>query len=199
MACEVTTTAAPPSDIWAGVPGCDRAVLREGRLEVGETFDCRLGPDALVAVNRNRVTASLRDRHADDLLPHQTVFHGVGRSFVRHRREGVLAGATDDVAVVLVGRQAHRDVVERAGQRIQEHGVDEHAVPVAVAGTGVLQQVGSPGHGLHPARDDNVSIARGDHLVRQVDRVEAGQAELVDDDRRRGERDPRFRSGLACR
>ena len=53
------------------------------------------------------------------------------------------------------------------------------------------------GHRLHAAGDDDVELAGADQLVGQRDRVEAGQADLVDRQRRHGHRDAALDRGLA--
>ena len=64
--------------------------------------------------------------------------------------------------------------------------------PRRIAGAGVGQEVRGVGHGLHAAGDDDVGVAGLDHLVGQVDGVEAGQADLVD----RGGRDAHGDAGV---
>ena len=78
-----------------------------------------------------------------------------------------------DLLVVLLGGQAHGDVVEGIGQAVVHHGVDQRAVADAVAGTGAGEQVGRLGHRLHPAGHHDLGVTGPDHLVGQVDGVAA--------------------------
>ncbi len=77
------------------------------------------------------------------------------------------------------------------------HRVDDLLVAEPVAGAGAGEQVGRLRHGLHPAGDDDFSLARPDREVGEVDRVEAGQADLVDRGGRHRHRDAGLYRGLA--
>ena len=70
-------------------------------------------------------------------------------------------------------------------------------VAVLVALARLRQQVRRVGHRLHAAGDDDVELAGPDELVGQRDRVEAGQADLVDRQRGHVHRDAALDRGLA--
>jgi len=95
--------------------------------------------------------------------------------------------------------EAHGDVVERVGEAVVHHGVDQGGVPDAKAGAGARQEVRRLRHRLHPAGHHNVGVAGTDHLVSQVDRVETREADLVDGVRRDRHGDAAFDRGLARR
>ena len=72
-------------------------------------------------------------------------------------------------------------------------------VAVAEAAAGAGGDVRGVRHGLHAAGHDDVGLAGRDHLVGEVDRVEARQADLVDVDRRHVHRDAGLHGSLAAR
>ena len=86
----------------------------------------------------------------------------------------------DAPGVVSLRGKPHRALVERAGQAIEHHGVDDLLVADAVTGASAGQEVGGVGHGLHAARNDDVGFAGADHEIRQVDGLEPREAHLVD-------------------
>ncbi len=73
------------------------------------------------------------------------------------------------------------------------------AVTDAVAGPCPGQEVGGLGHGLHAAGHHDLGVAGADHLVGQVDGVEAREAHLVDGVGRYRHRDAGLGRGLAGR
>ena len=96
-------------------------------------------------------------------------------AFVARRGYRVLVGASDLVFVGVALRPlAHVFHLERAPQPVVDHGVDDDVVAQAVAGAGVSQEVRGVRHRLHAAGDDDVCVAGRDHLVGEVDRVDAG-------------------------
>ena len=100
-------------------------------------------------------------------------------------RELVLLLAGDaELAPAVLGGLAHGQVIEGIGQGVQGHRVEDLEGPVFVTGPGVRQQVRGPGHGLHPAGHDHVVLAEPDRLGGQRNGVQAGQADLVDRQRR---------------
>src|ERR1035438_2519975 len=129
-----------------GVASRDGPALAEGGLEPGQRLGRRPGPDPFIGVDGDRVAASLRDRDGSNLCLHPAFLNRVGGLLVRGRGKGVLALARDDVVVVLVRRQTHRCVVERASKGIEQHGIHEDAVSVAVPGPGVQKEVRGSGH-----------------------------------------------------
>ena len=72
-------------------------------------------------------------------------------------------------------------------------------VAVLVAGALAEQQVRGVGHRLHAAGHHDVELAGPDELVGQGDRVQAGEADLVDGQRRHGHRDAGLDRRLAGR
>ena len=99
----------------------------------------------------------------------------------------------------VLGRDAHVDVVEGVRESVVDHRVDELGVAHAGAEARARQQVGRARHVLHAAGDDDVDVARADHLGGDRDRLQARSAQHVD--RRRGHllRDPSGDRGLARR
>jgi hypothetical protein len=69
--------------------------------------------------------------------------------------------------------------VERAPEAVADHRVDQLTVVHAVALARVGKQVGRAGHRLHAAGDDDLGVACLDHLIGEVHRVDAGEADLV--------------------
>jgi hypothetical protein len=102
-----------------------------------------------------------------------------------------------ELRVVGLGGLPHRALVERAEQAVVRHRVDQRGVAVLESLARAGQQVRCVRHRLHPARDDDVVLARGDELVGEGDRIQAGQAHLVDRERRDGHRDTAFDGCLA--
>jgi hypothetical protein len=100
---------------------------------------------------------------------------------------------------VLLGAGAHGHLVEGAEEAVVHHRVDDLLVADAVPGARSGQEVGRLGHGLHAAGDDDVGLAVLDHLVGEVDGVEAGQAHLVDRGGGHRHRDAGVDGGLAGR
>ena len=75
-------------------------------------------------------------------------------------------------------------LVKGVGQAVQRHRVKHLDGAVLVPGPRPGQQVRGSGHGLHAARHDDVELAGPDELRGKRDRVQPGQAYLVDRDRR---------------
>jgi hypothetical protein len=166
----------------------DRAVLGEGGTQCRERLGGSAGPDTLVGVDDDRVALALLDRHRRDLVGEATFLLGGRGALVRLRRELVLRLTRDvaDLADVILGARAHVQGVEGAPQAVADHRVDDLVVAHAVAGARPRQQVRRVGHRLHAARDHDFGVAVVDHLVGEVQRVDAGEAHLVQ--RRRGNR-----------
>ena len=176
----------------------DRAVLGEGRPQAGQPLDGGPRPHAFIGRDRQRLTAALRDRHRDDLLVEDAELLRGGGELVGPGRELVLLLAGDaQLGVVRLGRLAHRALIEGAEQAVVGHRVDQRAVAVLVAAACAGQQVRRIRHRFHAARDDDVVLAGGNQLVGERDRVEPGQADLVDGEGGDGHRDAALDRGLA--
>jgi hypothetical protein len=188
----------PVGDLRGGT-GRDGAVLGEGRAQAGERLGRRVAPDALVGLELDRVALALLDEHRDDLVVEEPVLPAAGRELVGARREGVLLLAGEGLlaAVRRLGQQAHGLVREGVPEPVEGHVVAHRHVAVLVAGPALLQQVRGVGHRLLPTGDDDLELARPDELVGQRDRVEPGEADLVDRQRRHAHRDARRDRRLA--
>jgi hypothetical protein len=81
-------------------------------------------------------------------------------------------------------------IEERRPQAVVDHRVDQLRVPEPGALPPLRQDVGGVRHRLHPSGDGHLDLARPDHLVGHRDRGHAGQAHLVDRDRRYVLREP---------
>ena len=114
--------------------------------------------------------------------------------------EGVLLLAGEPQAgAVPLGGLAHGHLVVRVGQAVERHVVLHDHVAVLVPLPLVQQQVRGTGHGLHAAGHHDVHLAGADELVGQGDRVQSGQAHLVDRERRYAHGNARTDRGLAGR
>ena len=69
-------------------------------------------------------------------------------------------------------------------QPVVDHRVNHLAVAHARAEACLGEQVRRLGHGFHTARDDDFDLAGADQLVGKRDRVDAGETNLVNRDRR---------------
>ena len=75
-------------------------------------------------------------------------------------------------------------MLEGAEQAVVDHRIVDRVVTEAVSAARFQQQIGRVGHGLHAAGDGDVGLAAGDHLIREIDRIDPGETHLVDDRRR---------------
>lgn len=82
-------------------------------------------------------------------------------------------------------------------QPIVDHRVDEFALPQPLAPACPREQVGRVEHRLHATCHDGLELAEPDQLIRVGDRREAGQADIVERDRRNLRRDSSPDRGLA--
>ena len=98
-----------------------------------------------------------------------------------------------------IGGLAHRDVVEHVGQPVVGHRVEHLDRAVLVPRPRLRQQVRGVGHRLLSASHHDVELTGPDQLVGERDRVQAGQAHLVDRERRDGHRDAGLDRGLTSR
>ena len=113
-------------------------------------------------------------------------------------RELVLAltGEPADLADVLLGAGTHVHRVERAPEAVVDHRVDEIAVAHPVAAARAGKEIRRLRHRLHAAGDDDFGVTVLNHLVGEVDRVDAREAHLVDRHRGDGHRDAGLDRGL---
>jgi len=89
--------------------------------------------------------------------------------------------------------------VEGAPQAVLDDRVGQLGVAVAESAARAHRQVRGVRHALHAAGDHDVGLAGLDHLVGEVDRVQAREAHLVDVHGRDVHRDAGLRRGLAGR
>src|SRR6476620_11297928 len=184
-----------------GGPGRDRAVLAEGRTEPPQALRGGVRPDPLVGPELDRVALALRDRDRHDLVVEEAVLPRLRGELVAARGVLVLLvpGELQVALVGLLGQQAHRLVGEGVPQPVEGHVVAHAHVAVLEPLAALLEQVRGVGHGLLPTGHDDLELAGADELVGQGDRVEAGQADLVDGQRRDAHRDARLGGRLAGR
>ena len=181
----MTTTAAAPSEICDAEPAVIvPSLANAGRSRPSDStvVSARTPSSSLNSIG---VALALRDRDRDDLVVEQAVLGRARSQLVRPRRELVLLLAGEVVAsVVVLGGQAHRDLVDGAEQRVVGHRVHHRPVAVLDALAAADQDVRGVGHRLHATGDHDVELAGADQLVGQGDRIEPGQADLVDGQRR---------------
>ena len=104
----------------------------------------------------------------------QRAAHGLGgKRILVGAREAILRGSR-------IGEAAHELAVPGALQAVVEHVVEDFAVPQAIAGTGLEQQVGRVRHRLEPAGEHEIGAAGGDLVGAVHDGAHAGPAHLVD-------------------
>ena len=155
------------------------------RLETGQRLGGGVGADPLILGELQRITLALRDVHRHHLVGEDAVLPCRGRLLVRPRSELVLLGAGELVDVVaLLGERTHRLVGEHVVQAVVGHVVQNRDVAVLVAGAAVHQQVRRLRHGLLTTGHHHIELAGANELVSQRDGVDAGQAHLVDGQRR---------------
>src|SRR5437588_685104 len=83
---------------------------------------------------------------------------------------------THDLRVLL----HHVQLVERGRESVEDHRVDQLAVPDPIAEARLLQEIGRVRHRLHPAGDHALVLAGADHRVGDLDRADGRRAHLVD-------------------
>ena len=197
-ALEATITAAPPSEICEALPAVMLPALSKAGRSAARRLDGGVATDALVGVEDHRVALALGDLDLDDLVVEQPVLGGPGGPLVGLGGQLVLrlAGQAGGGGVLL-GAGAHGHLVEGAEEAVVHHRVDDLLVADAVAGPGPGEEVGRLGHGLHAAGHHDVGLAGLDHLVGQVDGVDAREAHLVDGAGGHGHRDAAVDGRLA--
>jgi len=143
LARDITTTAAPPSEICDALPAVMvPALSKAGRSEPRDSAVVPGRTPSSVSttigspLRWGTSTATISSARRPSLM--------AAAAFSWWRREGVLALARDaDLLVVALGGEPHGAVVEGAREAVEHHRVDEHAVAQAVAGPGTGQQVGA--------------------------------------------------------
>ena len=195
----ITTTAQAPSEICDAEPAVIVPSLENAGRSLAERLGGGVAADALVLGDHDRVAPALRDLDRHDLVVEDAVLPGLGGPLVGAGGERVLllAGEVGAGDVALLGQRAHRLVGELVAEGVVGHRVDQRGVAVLEALARLRQQVRRLGHRLHAAGDDDLVLAGADQLVGQRDRVDAGEADLVDRDRRDVHRDAGLDGGLA--
>ena len=181
----ITTTAAAPSEICDAEPAVMVPSLRNAGLRPASDSAVVLArmPSSSVNCSGSPLRCGMLHRH--DLVGEDAVLPRRGGLLVRARRELVLLQPGELVDVVaLLGERAHRLVGEHVVQAVVGHVVEHRDVAVLVAGPAVHQQVRRLGHRLLAAGHHHVELAGPNQLVSQRDGVDAGQAHLVDGQRR---------------
>jgi hypothetical protein len=158
--------------------------VRVERRQLGQDLEAGLAPRRLVDLDHVLALLGLdRDRH--DLLGQAAVVGGVDRALVRAQRPAILVLTRD---AELAGHERrlldHVPVVEGRREPVVDGQVDQRPVAEPVAEARLLQCVRRVAHRLHPPGDDDVVLARADHQVGDLDRADAGGADLVDRVRR---------------
>ncbi len=117
---------------------------------------------------------------------------------MRQRRQRVLRLAADaGGGGVLLGAGTHRHLIDRTEQSVEHHRLDDRSVAHAKTTARSREEVRRVGHGFHATGDDDVGLTGLDVEVGEVDRVETGQAHLVDGGRGHRHRDAGLGRGLA--
>jgi len=172
------------SIVNAGRVACgDGAILLEGGLEGAESFDGGVFADGLVVIEEGgRLTFSLRRNFNGDDFGGEAAFSpGRFGFFVGEQGEAILIFAGD---VVLfrdeLGGVTHVEVVVDVPEAVVDHGVDCGGIAHAEAAARLWEQVGSIGHRLHAAGDDDVRIAGLDGLRGEGDGTKTGATDHVD-------------------
>ena len=150
------------------IAGGHSAAFFEGGFQPGEDLDGGLGTDGFVGIERARRLAFFRRGHFDGQdLRAEAAFGGrSGGAAMRLGGKGILIFAADVIFLRHhLGSGAHVEFVIDVPQPVVDHGVDQVSVAHAVAGTGLLKQVGRVGHRLHAAGNDDVGVAGLNRLV----------------------------------
>ena len=163
----------------------DRPIFFEGGLEGAKRFDGRVFADGLVVIEKSRRLTFFLCGNFDgnDFGGEAALAPGGCGFFVGEEREAILILAGD--AVLLgdeLGGLAHVEVVVDVPEAVVDHRVDCGGIPHTEAGARLREQVGSVGHRLHAAGDDDVRIAGLDGLRGERDGAQARAADHVDGD-----------------
>ena len=184
--CSSTTTAQAPSEIGRGGAGGDRAVRAEGRPQLGQRLHCgvcRVRP-------RPRLTTMGSPLRCGIVTG--AISSAKAPFFCAAAASWWLRAPNASCSSRLMPRLALCRSVDSPIEQPSYASVSPSRamwstmrhVAVLVSLPRAAQQVRRVGHRLHPAGDDDVELAGPDELVGQRDRVEPGQAHLVDRQRR---------------
>ena len=178
--------------------GGDRAVLLEGRLELGHRIERRAMARIFVIGDDDVALAGLDGDRDDLVLELAGLLRGLGL-VLRGDRELVLLRAGDLILLGdVLGGVAHVVAVEGVPQAVLDHGVDEFERAHLDAAAQILGVRGHA-HGFLAAGDDDFGIAVEQRLIAERDRAQARAAELVDAPGRALHRDAGGDRGLAGR
>ena len=138
------------------------------------------GPDVLVGID-DRLALPRLDRDGGDLVPELAgLLRGLAAA-VRLERVLVLLQPVDAVVVhEILGRHAHRLAQDRAGEPVLIVAVQHVDMPEAIALAEARQQERDRRHALHAAGDDHAPVVEQNRGAREIDRLEAAAAGLVD-------------------
>ena len=158
------------------VPSVTNAARRPAREPDG-----RVGPDAFVRGQDDRIALALLDADRGDFDVEHAVLGGPGGTLVGRCGHLVLGGAVDPQREVpALGGQPHGLAVEGVGQAVMGCGVEglDGTVGPALPGTG--EQVRRAGHGLLAAGHHHRGVAAADQPGGVDHGGQPGQADLVD-------------------
>ena len=186
----ITTTAQAPSEIWDAEPAVIVPSLRNAgrRAESDSMVVSPRTPSSALITTGSPLRCGIETGTTSSS---KTPFFQASAAFwCEAAANGVLllAGQGGVRGVVVLGQRAHRLLGGLVVERVVGHRVDQRGVAVLEALARLRQQVGRVRHRLHAAGHDDVGLTGVDQEVGLGDRVQPGQAHLVDRDRRDRER-----------
>src|SRR5205814_841481 len=147
------------------VPRGDRAIGVERRLQLRERLRGAVGADALVSVDRDRITLALGNLDGDDLLGELSLVPCFGGPLMTSGSPCILLLTGDpDLPVDLIGGLPHLLAGERRPQAVVDHRVDELGVSEARALSGAREKVRRAAQRLPTAGDDDGGDRHGASL-----------------------------------
>jgi hypothetical protein len=171
------------------VAGRDAAVLFEGRTQFAQRFGGGVATRLLVDLERHRIAFALRDQDRGDLIDKASGLNRGGGFLLRSGGEGVLLLAADLVFVdQILGSDAHVVIVERIPQTVADHRVDDLRVAHAQTGACARHHIVGQAHVFLAAGNDHLGVAATNRLRTQMQGFQARAANLVQGQRRHGER-----------
>ena len=157
----------------------DGAVLAEGRAQLGETFQSRVGLDVIVGADE-LVTLAALDRHGHDFGRKTATLHGLGAQLVAAQGVLVLLLARDAQTLGdLLGGLGHVEPADRIHQRCEERVDDGLLLTEAHARTHAVDDVRSLAHVLHAAGEHRGRFTQLQELRARHDRLQAGTAQAI--------------------